>query len=170
MAAPVAFADSSADFAAAEACVAREEELCTDCEAAGKHAALLDGLRGTRAPVAPTLKGAPKSALLLPAGHATDITDAIEEDGVEYAHEAAHAALRAVLGEDKAPIKGGGALAREASFTTVRLSESMSALPKDDFLSRLAVAEEVPPSPGGMKARGLIPPSPSLFSRGVAAL
>ena len=58
-------------------------------------------------------------------------------------------------------------LSRESSFSGVRLSESMGALPQDDFLQRLARAEEAPPSPGGMKGRGL--PGGTLFARGVTA-
>ena len=100
-----------------------------------------------------------------------DGLDDVETSSFRLEAEAAEAALKAVRAESAghgasdhtavAPPKGEHLferqpmMAKQSSFSGSfkSLSESIGELPRDEFLSRLAKAEEVPPSPGGMKSR-----------------
>ena len=173
------FENSSFEFAAAEAeaeKMVQEEARMASAKAAspaknslkgGEHVPSLDAMLGSMRESAEW--AAAKSGVLSQPDDETD--DIIDESG--GAHAAAAAAIKAVLGEPPSSVgkehlfgRSGTSLTRESSFSGMRLSESMGALPSDDFLSRLAKAEEAPASPGGMKARI---PSSALFSRGVGA-
>ena len=158
------FENSSAEFAAAEAHAQQKANYLEDASTALKgglaaihyangkshsgNNASLDALLGSMRDSKDWDKA---KAGLNEHAYGVNADDIVDDEP----YSAADAAIRAVLSES-APVPALSLFGRQSS-------NSNREAPQDDFLSRLAKAEELPASPGGMKSRGL-----GLFNRGVS--